>query len=80
MDDKTLEFYQNAKISRDEHIEPTVIKRLKANVAKEQQVKNDAFENMGALFDDDVIDILINLPKTNKDRQIINGLIRAVYA
>ncbi|MDO5050385.1 MAG: hypothetical protein Q4D68_01460 [Moraxella equi] len=80
MDDKTLAFYQNAEISREKHIEPTVIKNLKANVAQEQQLKQGNFENMGELFDDDVIDILANLPKNTKDRQIINGLIRAVYA
>lgn len=80
MDDKTLTFYQNAEISREKHIEPTVIKNLKANVAQEQQLKQGNFENMGELFDDDVIDILANLPKNTKDRQIINGLIRAVYA
>lgn len=67
-------------VTAKDNVMPSVLARYHAN--KEQAQTNRATQNsqINELFDDDVLDILLSLPKTERDRQIINGLIRAVYA
>lgn len=72
---KVADFVVTAK----DNVMPAILERYHANKSQEQsKVLKDT--QIKELFDDDVIDILANLPKNTKDRQIINGLIRAVYA
>ncbi|WP_066801515.1 hypothetical protein [Moraxella oblonga] len=81
MQDKPIKEIEVAEfvVTAQDNVMPDVLKRYQANKVKGQE-NFPKYKEITALFDDDVIDILVNLPKTNKDRQIINGLIRAVYA
>ena len=65
-------------VTAKDNVMPSVLARYHAN--KEQANRTIQNNQINELFDDDVLDILLNLPRTEKDRQIINGLIRAVYA
>ncbi|MDO4450260.1 MAG: hypothetical protein Q4B79_04790 [Moraxella sp.] len=67
-------------VTAKDNVMPSVLVRYNANKNTEPAQSKMQNDKIGDWFDDDVLNILLNLPKTSKDRQIINGLIRAVYA
>lgn len=67
-------------VTAKDNVMPSVLARYNANKNAELAQNKTQNDDIGDWFDDDVLNILLNLPKTSKDRQIINGLIRAVYA
>lgn len=82
MQDKPIKEIEVADfvVTAKDNVVPSVLARYYANKNQETTQPTSQDNKIGDWFDDDVLNILLNLPKTSKDRQIINGLIRAVYA
>lgn len=80
-DDDLIDYYQQFEMSRAKAVEPKVLQKYKANKARDDALTEQPHSlNINELFDEDVLQILAQLQTNAKEKQVINRLIRAVYA
>ncbi|WLF83678.1 hypothetical protein [Moraxella sp. ZY210820] len=81
MHDDLVSYYQQFEMSRAKAVEPKILQKYKANKARDEALAQQSNNlNINELFDDDVLQILAQLQTNAKEKQVINRLIRAVYA